>query len=67
MKWFQHQTATRRDERIAAYLDDPDVRSVPEAAGFWWMVLETIADQMDTTKPKCLVRYSLATWSRTLQ
>lgn len=64
MKWFKHMTATRHNEKIAAYLDVS--RDPMEAYGFWWMILETIAEQMEPGEPKCSVTYSLPRWSRLL-
>lgn len=65
MRWFKHMTATRRDEKISAYLDDAGKNSI-EAYGFWWMLLEIIADQMSKDDAKCFATYSLPQWSRLL-
>jgi len=64
VKWLKHITATRRDEKVAAYIDA--AKNPIEAYGFWWMVLEIIAEQMDPGDQKCSVTYSLPHWSRLL-
>lgn len=64
MKWLKHMTATRRDEKIAAFMDG--ARNPIEAYGFWWMVLEIVAEQMEPGDEKCSVTYSLPHWSRLL-
>lgn len=64
MKWLKHMTATRRDEKVSAYLDA--AKNPIEAYGFWWMVLEIVAEQMEPGSEKCSVTYSLPHWSRLL-
>ena len=62
MRWLKHMTATRRDEKVAAFLDQAGL----EGYGFWWMLLEVIAEHMQQGNPKCSATYSLPQWSRLL-
>jgi len=64
MRWFKHISVARRDEKIAAYLDD--CKRPLEAYGFWWSLVEIIAEKLDPKTRKCSVTYSLTRWSREL-
>lgn len=61
MRWFKHMTNTRSDERISALIDKCGM----EGYGFYWAVLEIVANVMDKTD-RCEVTYSLTTWSSML-
>lgn len=61
MKWFKHMVNTVNDEKIADLID----RCGIEGYGYYWRVLEVIADQMDKTD-KCEVVYSMSQWGRLL-
>lgn len=61
MRWFKHMTQTRSDERISALIDKCGM----EGYGFYWAVLEIVANVMDKTD-RCEVTYSLTTWSSML-
>ncbi len=65
MRWLKHMTATRRDEKIAAYMDDCGKDAI-EGYGFWWLLLEVIAEQMTKDDMKCSATYSLPQWSHHL-
>lgn len=64
MRWLKHITTTRRDEKIASYMDA--AKNPIEAYGFWWLLVEVIAEQMEKGDNKCSVSYTLARWSREL-
>lgn len=54
--------ATTRDEKIAAYLEDTGLQGY----GFYWRLLEIVAETMPPGDETCAVTYSLPTWSRLL-
>lgn len=62
MKWIKHQTATRRDEKVARLI----AQYGWEAYGVYWAVQEIIADQMTGKDPSCSVSYPISTWSHLL-
>jgi hypothetical protein len=59
MSWFQHTTYANRDEKLAA------LRSIAgfEGYGFYWFLVETIADSMQNSG-QCSVKYPLKVWQR---
>lgn len=59
-------TATASDEKVAAYLDDCGPAHRHEGYGFFWMLLETVAVQIESGSNKCSATYTLPTWSRLL-
>lgn len=59
MKWFKHMSGANRDERLAAIRDYGGF----ELYGFYWFVLETIAEQMDETD-KTYVELPIKHWQR---
>ena len=61
MRWVKHMTRSRIDERLSALIDNAGI----EGYGFWWLLVEVIAEQMDESD-KCSVTYSLPQWSRLL-
>ena len=61
MRWFKHLTVSWEDEKMATLVSEFGL----EGYGFWWRLLEIIAEQMDETN-KCSVSYSLPQWSRML-
>ena len=61
MKWFKHQSNSRNDEKIAIL----ESRSGLEGYGFYFKLLEVVAESMDQSR-KCSLNYSLAKWSNTL-
>ena len=62
MRWFKHLSGTARDEKISKLLEEAGL----EGYGFWWRLLEVIAEQMTPGSAKCAVTYSLSKWSREL-
>ncbi len=66
MRWIKHMTATTQDERIASYLDDCGPAHRHEGYGFFWLLLEVVAAQIETGSEKCSATYALPTWSRLL-
>ena len=62
MKWLKHMSATRRDERIAALIDEHGF----EGYGFFWAVTEVIAEQMPAGGDLCEVGYSPKRWGQLL-
>lgn len=63
MRWFKHLTDTRQDEKVARLIAEGG----HAAYGLWWMVLETIARQMENGTDKCSVTYPLSKWAAELQ
>ena len=61
MKWFKHQTNARNDERMAKLAD----LSGLEGYGFYFMVLEIIAENMDETN-RNYAEYSVDYWAKKL-
>lgn len=61
MKWFKHSSSSRSDEKISALEDLAGI----EGYGFYFKVLEVIAEVMDTSD-SCAVTYSLNRWGRQL-
>ncbi len=66
MRWIKHMTATAQDERVASYLDDCGPSGRHEGYGFFWLLLEVVAAQIETGSDKCSATYALPTWSRLL-
>jgi hypothetical protein len=54
--------STTRDEKVAAYLEDTGLQGY----GFYWRLLEIVAESMSPGDDTCAVTYSLPTWSRLL-
>lgn len=65
MKWIKHQTATRRDEKIARLIGDGGEAGMARY-GLYWAVQEIIADQMEGSDPSCSVIYPISVWSHLL-
>lgn len=61
MKWFKHMTNSSLDERLARFTDKYGL----EAYGFFWRVLEAIAENVDETNRKH-IQYSTKTWCKLL-
>ena len=61
MKWFKHMTNSSLDERLARFTDKYGL----EAYGFFWRVLEAIAENVDETNRKH-IEYSIKTWCKLL-
>lgn len=60
MRWFKHLTHAHEDEKIAVLIDEAGL----EGYGFWWLMIEILASQMDAKSDKCEVVYPLKTWAR---
>lgn len=61
MKWFKHMANSSLDEKIARFTDKYGL----EAYGFFWRVLEAIAENVDETD-RNHVEYSTKTWCKLL-
>lgn len=61
MRWFKHMTNSSLDEKLARFMDKYGL----EAYGFFWRVLEAIAENVDETDRKH-VEYSSKTWCKLL-
>jgi hypothetical protein len=57
LRWFKHLAAAHQDEDMAEIISTLGV----EGYGTWWIILEVIAGQMDSTD-KCSARYSAKKW-----
>lgn len=62
MKWIKHQTATRRDERIARLIASHGM----DGYGLYWAVQEIIAEKMEGSSPSCSVSYPVSIWANQL-
>jgi len=62
MRWIKHMTASRRDEKLAAYF----YRTGLEGYGFWWALLEAVAEQMKPDDNKGELTYPSSLWARIL-
>jgi len=62
MKWIKHMVATTRDEKVAAFIEDTGLQGY----GFYWRLLEIVAESMPPGDENCSLTYSLAHWSRML-
>jgi hypothetical protein len=58
-------TATRQDEKVAAYLALCGAKRI-EGYGFFWSLLEVVASTIDAKSNCCTITYPLTTWSRLL-
>ena len=54
--------ATTRDEKVAAFIGETGLQGY----GFYWRLLEIVAESMPPGDESCTVTYSLSTWSRLL-
>lgn len=61
MRWFKHLTDAADDEKLADILTEYG----PEGYGVWWLLVEVIGKQMDSTD-RCEASYSLEHWARKL-
>lgn len=43
MRWFKHMTCSFNDEKLSAVVDELGM----EGYGFWWRILEVVAEKMD--------------------
>ncbi len=66
MRWIKHMTATRRDEKIAAYLEMCGPKYRMEAYGFYWAVLECVAASIESGSSNCSASYAISAWSNLL-
>jgi hypothetical protein len=57
MRWFKHLSGSHQDEDMAEIIS----RLGPEGYGVWWIILEVIALQMDSSE-KYSARYSAKKW-----
>lgn len=62
MKWFKHDTDAHRSEGLTAL----QAKLGLGALGRWWVLLEIIAEKMDSTD-KCSVEYPVRWWCEKLQ
>jgi len=60
MKWFRHLTEAANDEFLADILE----RYGLEIYGFYWRIVEIIANQMKRGSDRCSVVYSYRRWLR---
>ena len=62
MRWFKHIAVARRDEKLAGV----HAAGGPAAYGLYFLVLEVIAEHMETSSSKCAVSYPVSVWAREL-
>lgn len=60
MKWFKHLTDSHIDEKLAALLASHGA----EGYGFWWLIVEAVANQIGKDGDKCSVSYPMSYWMR---
>ena len=61
MRWYKHQTKSHNDEKLAEILYQLGL----EGYGFWWLMLELVASEMDASD-RCELSYPLKVWARRL-
>jgi hypothetical protein len=61
LRWFKHMSDASDDEKLADVLTEFG----PEGYGVWWLLVEVVGRQMDSS-PKCEASYSLDLWARKL-
>lgn len=59
MKWFKHMTYANRDEKLVLLREEFGA----EGYGLYWLILETIAEQMDETN-RCEVEFPISYWRK---
>ncbi len=59
MRWFKHLASSHDDEKISDILD----KFGAEGYGIWWLILEKISLEMDTTS-RCSIRLSVKSWAK---
>ena len=64
MRWFKHQTNARRNRMMIALRDACDRRPL-EAVGFYWSVLEIVAEE--AKNEHAYVTLSCKRWARELE
>jgi hypothetical protein len=62
MRWFKHISTANRDEKLAIILDEFG----PEGYGIYFLILETIGEQMDETD-RTHVELPVSSWKRILR
>ena len=60
MRWFKHLSTANRDESLAIIINEMGL----EGYGLYWLILETIAEQMSKDCTKTSVRLPIKTWAR---
>ena len=60
MRWLKHLTAAHLDERLSDLITECGL----EAYGFWWLLLEVVAQSVKGDE--CEITYSLPQWSHLL-
>ena len=67
MRWLKHMTATRRDEQVSRFIGaEASYRGRLARYGFWWSVLEVVAEQIKPGESKNSATYSPQQWSALL-
>jgi hypothetical protein len=61
MRWFKHMSNSRQDEKLASLMDELGL----EGYGFWWCLLEIIAQGVDE-KSKTAAVFSARRWGSML-
>jgi hypothetical protein len=61
MRWYKHQTRSHNDEKLEEIMHQFGL----EGYGFWWLLLELVGAEMDTSD-KCELSYPLKAWARKL-
>lgn len=59
MRWFKHITHASRDEKIMRLIDKFGL----EGYGLYWLILETISEQLDETN-RTSVEFSIKNWRK---
>lgn len=62
MRWFKHMTHSRRDEKLSALISELGM----EGYGFYWMLLEVVAESLPKDATIAQVTYTLPQWSHLL-
>jgi hypothetical protein len=61
MRWIKHLTGAHQDEKMARLVAELGL----EGYGFYWLVLETVAGQIEAGSDRTSVSYPIAFWRKT--
>nr|WP_116306286.1 DUF4373 domain-containing protein [Nitratidesulfovibrio sp. HK-II] len=60
MRWFKHLTGAHQDEKMARLVSELGL----EGYGFYWLILETIAGQIEAGSNRTALTYPVAFWRK---
>src|SRR5271157_2644713 len=60
MRWFKHLSQARSDEKISAFVAENGL----EGYGFWWLMLEILANKLEKNSIHAEVTYHFKEWPK---